>query len=379
MDHRSLSRRQLLAGTAAAGTSLLVPTVSGQSTTIPSDTIEYGDQFTDELTSMHSTTPFDAEDHYTEKYEFAGYGGDDISGRAGDDIHLLVRTKSSNVNPRVRLVDPDGAIVEETSGRVVSIDQTLESTGTYTVYVTTEYARSTGEFTLRFSNIVTDLETIEYGEYRGGTIERTDSTTTRYGQKESTVESVTFEGSYGDSIVLMLSEKYFSLRLRDPDGNVVWGTDEFQSDDAHYFLKPNIATTLQSSGTYTIDVVGWDEEDLPGTYFLEFVESPDKVSGLDPAPTTPTPGLETPTPEDPSTPTPDQSTPTQSPSAPTQSPSAPARSPRPRSTESASGPTTTQSGDSRLLTDDTIIGGLSGIIVSLVGISALNKLSSDDE
>jgi len=372
MDHRSLSRRQLLAGTAAAGTSLLVPTVSGQSTTIPADTIEYGDQFTEELTSMHSTTPFDTEDHYTEKYEFAGYGGDDISGRAGDQIHLLVRTKSSNVNPRVRLVDPDGAIVEETSGRVASIDQTLELTGTYTVYVTTEYARSTGEFTLRFSNIVTDLETIEYGEYRGGTIERTDSTTTRYGQTESTVESVTFEGSYGDSIVLRLSEKYFSLRLRDPDGNVVDETDEFQSDKAHYSLKPTLATTLQSSGTYTIDVVGWDEEDLPGTYFVEFVESPDQMSSPDPTPTTPTPGLETPTPEDPSTQTPDQSTPTQPPSTPT-------RSLRPRSTESASGPTTTQSGDSRLLTDDMIIGGLSGIIVSLVGISALSKLSSDDE
>ena len=175
-----------------------------------------------------------------------------LDAEAGRDANI--RLESETLDTYLILEAPDGAIVAEDDdgggGLNSRIRTQLPQTGTYTIWATTFSGNGTGPYTLTVSEAdlpeQRDLESITFGETRGGYIDNGDGSDPADGDL---AEGVSLDAEAGTTAVISMESETLDtyLILEAPDGSIV-GED----DDGGNGFNSRLRAQLPQTGTYTI-------------------------------------------------------------------------------------------------------------------------------
>jgi trimeric autotransporter adhesin len=192
----------------------------------------------------------------------------------GDYIALSIGEDGTNTDftPWIRLLSPAGTVVATSNNALVAqINETVATTGTYTVIVATaDLGRdATGDYLLTLAQVPGSFTVpsgdqgaaLTNGENHSGTIHRGD------------LDMWTFDANQGDYIALSIGEDGTNtgftpwIRLLSPAGTVV-----ATSNNA---LVAQINETAATTGTYTVIVATADlGRDATGDYLLTLAQVP---------------------------------------------------------------------------------------------------------
>ena len=179
---------------------------------------------------------------------------------------VTIAMSSSAFDTYLVLVGPNGSVVTEnddSDGGVNSrIQTTLTSAGTYTIEATSFSGDARGAYTLTLNGGTScATSSLSSGETKSGTLADNDCAAPH--RSGSRADLYTFTGSNGGTVTLSMTSSAFDtyLVLVGPGGRVVTENDDSDGVNAR------IATTLTSSGTYTVEATSFSG-DARGAYTL---------------------------------------------------------------------------------------------------------------
>ncbi|QPV61512.1 PKD domain-containing protein [Halosimplex litoreum] len=242
------------------------------------DTVAYGDRVDGAVTATDAFS------------DGAGTGGDDLPVLRGyHDVYAFDGVEGDNVTAELRqtvgedetaerlvlkMIAPSGEVetveqldIEYDPYQNISVDTSLDETGTYRLVVTGGTVTGTFDYELRFHRPFEPNEAIAYGDRVSGAITKSDAFSVYSGSDRDDIpvlegyhDVYTFEGEVGENVTAELRQttgtdepaEPILLKLVGPDG----GIEAVDQHDLEYDAYQNVSvdTSLDANGTYRLVV-----------------------------------------------------------------------------------------------------------------------------
>jgi hypothetical protein len=205
--------------------------------------------------ALNSSDTLEDNGSYSDSYSFDGTSGN----------VAIIDLRSADFDSYLRLLTPGGKVFinDDYSGDTSRslISHTLEEDGTYTVVVTSFFAKETGDYAL---GIDTSVSSAAISLETDGTLTDGDE----LAEDGSYYDLHEIVGIPGRNIIIdMYSDDFDTyLQLVSPSGQIVW------NDDADSIGHSRIETELSEAGTYYIYATTFSKGET-GTYRLSLTES----------------------------------------------------------------------------------------------------------
>jgi PKD repeat protein len=242
------------------------------------DTVAYGDRIDGAVTATDAFS------------DGAGTGGDDLPVLRGyHDVYAFDGVEGDNVTAELRqtvgedetaerlvlkMIAPSGEVetveqldLEYDPYQNISVDTSLDETGTYRLVVTGGTVTGTFDYELRFHRPFEPNEAIAYGDRIDGAVTKADAFSVYSGDDRDDIpvlegyhDVYTFEGEVGDNVTAELRQTVGTdepaepilLKLVGPDGAI----EAVDQHDLEYDAYQNVSvdTSLDANGTYRLVV-----------------------------------------------------------------------------------------------------------------------------
>jgi len=198
-----------------------------------------------------------------------------FSGSLGDVVTVRLIRTSENMITNLELYAPDGTSVETKSSynsyqnNYINIEQTLPAAGTYTLVVSVQDYNQTGDYAITWQNLKSPVNatSVTCGQKKSGSILRT-------GEQDY----YTFNAAIGDAITLRSRKSAAALY---PRFEIYDATGTQIADNRVTFpfsAPPNLDTTLQTQGPYTL-IVSDNGNEHAGDYSFKMEKLNNPCSG----------------------------------------------------------------------------------------------------
>ncbi|MBX3743862.1 MAG: putative Ig domain-containing protein [Verrucomicrobiae bacterium] len=193
---------------------------------------------------------------------------------AGDKV--VLRMGTSTYVPRLRLFDPNGAMVAEafntaSANRDIELTAVATNAGPYTVVAAPYYDNGAGEYSLSFvkaPGAITITEGDQGGPLTNGGIHPAELTV-------GDLDAWTFSAAAGDRVILRMGATGFvpRLRLYDPNGALV--SDDFSTASAN--RDTELSAVATNAGPYTVVASAYYPNGA-GPYTLSYAKAPGAIT-----------------------------------------------------------------------------------------------------
>lgn len=220
--------------------------------------ISFGQTINETISTSDCTDGF----RYYDQYAFTGTANQNIAVTMNSsDFDTSVQLyNSSNQRIAVRLGFPNAHLIF-----------TIPSDGTYTIIATSGTKRTTGAYTISFTNngiCSLTVTAINFGETKSGALSTSDCVTTGEFNNFSYSDDYTFSGTSGQQIIITMSSDDFNeyLELYNSSNQLL----RSQSGSPNAVLR----YTLQANGTYRIRVrAASSSTNQTGLYMLSLTDN----------------------------------------------------------------------------------------------------------